>query len=232
MATPPRARPRRTSATALVPKPRRAVVRGEVVTPWTRVAAVVRLTSSILRTHRATSRANAKATIALGRQLAKVQAALETGQWLEWVDEAVPFTPRTVQNYLALAAWADREPAQLARFGHLGPSKLYRIASLGFAARDKLKVGEPIRIPGAGRKLLEVMTVAELDRVIGKLAPPVALPPPPIDKLVKGYRKKLAALGALNHQLVQLETHADPHVMNELAAELRGLAQEIEAAFG
>lgn len=234
MATSSRNRPPRPSV-AIVPtprpSPRRVVVHGEIVTPRQNVPAVVRLTTSILRTHRAVSTSTAKAAIDIGRQLAHVHARLERGQWLQWIREAVPFTPRTVQNYLALAEWADREPDHLARFGHLGPSKLYRIASLSTAARNKLKVDTPIPIAGGGRKLLDVMTVAELDRAIGDVAtPPVVRAP--VEKIVQGYRTRLAGLGALHDQLVKHKRDVDRGLAKELIAERHGLAQTLEAAFG
>jgi hypothetical protein len=214
---------------ALVGRPRRDVVHGTLVTPWRRVTAVVRITRSILRAHRTMSSAAANTAVDIGRQLAQVRAALEHGQWLQWIDEAVPFGARTVQNYLALAAWAEREPDDFTRFGHLDTSKLYRIAALPKKARGKLKIDEPIRIPGGVPKLLDAMSVAELDRVIGGLATP-PVPKPALAKIVAGYRHRLAGLGQLNAQLLAQARDADRKVVSELAAELRGLAQELEAA--
>jgi hypothetical protein len=78
----------------------------------------------------------------------------------------------SLDPYLALAAWAEREPDDFTRFGHLDTSKLYRIAALPTKARNKLKTDAPIRIPGGIPKLLDAMSVAELDRVLGGLATP------------------------------------------------------------
>lgn len=38
------------------------------------------------------------------------------------MQKAVPSGARTVQNYLALAAWDEREPSDFTRFGHLDTS--------------------------------------------------------------------------------------------------------------
>jgi hypothetical protein len=231
MAAPSRRRPAHVPFAALVGRPKREVVRGTIVTPWRRVTVVVRITRSILRAHRTMSSAAANTAIEIGRQLVEVRAKLERGQWLQWIDEAVPFGRRTVQNYLALVAWAEREPDDFTRFAHLDTSKLYRIAALPPEARATLKTDEPIRIPGGIPKLLDAMSVAELDRVIGGLATP-PVPEPALAKIVAGYRHRLAGLGQLNAQLLAQARDVDRKVVSELAAELRGLAQDLEAALG
>lgn len=230
MAKPPRERPSRAPIAAVAIAPRRGVVHGTIVTPWRRVPAVVRITRSILRAHRSMSTTASSAVVEIGRQLAQVRATLESGQWLLWLDEAVPFTTRTAQNYMALAAWAQREPDHFARFGHLETTKLYRIAALPLAARDELKIDEPIRVPGGVPKLLDAMSVAELDRVIGGLATPPVGPSPEIDKLVAGYRTRLARLSQLNTQLLAHLRQVDRSVVSELAAELLSMGEQLQAA--
>lgn len=136
-----------------------------------------------------------------------------------------------MQNFLALLTWAEREPDDFTRFAHLDTSKLYRIAALPTNARVTRKTDEPIRIPGGIPKLLDAMSVAELDRVIGGLpTPPV--PEPALAKIVAGYRHRLAGLGQLDTQLLPQARDVDRKVVSELAAELRGLAQDLEAALG
>lgn len=230
MARPPRKRTGRASVSGLAIAPRRHVARGTIVTPWRRVPAVVRITRSILRAHRTMSTAASNTAVEIGRQLARVRDTLEHGQWLAWLDEAAPFTPRTAQNYLALAAWAEREPDHFARFGHIETTKLYRIAALPFKARDKLKIDEPIRVPGGAPKLLDVMSVDELDRVIGGLATPPVSPSPEIAKLVDGYRRRLTALGGLTEELLAQARRLDRDVVSELAAELLALAEQLQSA--
>jgi hypothetical protein len=231
MAAPGRKRRSRGSGSVAVSVGRRPAVRGEVVTPWRSVAVVVRRTRSILRAHAEAGTATAKAAVEIGRQLTHVREALEPGQWLAWVEEAVPFGPRTVQNYLALAAWSERETQAFERLHHLGLSKLYSLASLPRDLLGKLKIDEPIRVPGAGEKTIEVMTIAELDRALGVLATP-PVPRARAAQVVQAYRFRLAGLRELNAQLVKQKGAVDRGVASELVAELLGLVQELEQAFG
>jgi hypothetical protein len=117
-------------------------------------------------------------------------------------DDEVPFGSRTVQNYLALAAWAERETQDFERLHHLGLSKLCRMASLPRDLLGKLKIDEPIRVRGAGEKTIEVMTIAELDRALGVLATP-PVPRARAAQVVEAYRFRLAGLRELNAQLVK-----------------------------
>jgi hypothetical protein len=135
------------------------------------------------------------------------------------------FRPET-----ALARQYERETQAFERLHHLGLSKLYRMASLPRDVLGKLKIDEPIRVPGAGEKTIEVMTIAELDRALGGLA----TPPVPRAKVgqVVAYRFRLAGLRELNAQLVKQRGAVDRGTASELVAELLGLVQELEQAFG
>ncbi|MBL4689183.1 MAG: DUF3102 domain-containing protein [Nannocystaceae bacterium] len=107
------------------------------------------------------AKANTEAVIEIGRRMTAVREALDHGEFLAWVREAIPFEPRTVQRYQALAAWADAEPVQARRLARLGPSKLYRVAALPRSRVVRLKLAMPVSIPGGdGPKPLDTMTVA------------------------------------------------------------------------
>jgi hypothetical protein len=207
------------------------VLVGEIVRPWREIPQVVRATESILRTHDKAARATTEAVLAMARQMTKIRELLPPGEFQRWAREAVPFGLRTVRNYLALAAWTDAAPAVMAELAHLGPSKLYRLASLPPRRLRKFVPRTPIPIPGAGAKTLEMMTVKELDRVIGDLAP-VPTPPPALDSIVQGFRHRLAGLGAIAQQLVAHADDVDPTLAGELLAELHGLTETLETAFG
>lgn len=191
----------------------------------------MRLTAAILRAHEAASARTVREAIAIGRQLAQVKRLLAHGEFLAWAREAVPLGERTIQRWLSLAAFAEREPSEIERFAHLGLTKLYRLAALTSRSRGELKLRTPIPIPDTdGKKTIEVMTSLDLDRVIGGLATP-PVPRKPIAKIVQSYRFRLAGLQALNAELGARARDVDRTVASELVAELYGLAEALEATF-
>src|SRR5688572_16867597 len=187
---------------------------GVVAKPWREVPKVVRATAAILRTHRSASTTNTDSAIAMGSEIATIRATLEPGEFEAWAREAVPFTSRTARNYIALADFAAREPNELRRLAHLGPSKLYRLAALPPTPRTDEE------------KPIETMTVPELARVVGGLiTPPV--PKRPIKKLLQSYTYRLAGLDALTDQLIARAREVPAGEASELIAELHGLTESL-----
>ena len=211
---------------------RRTATTGELVTRWRDVPKVVRATTSILRAHEAASVSSVEAAVAIGHRIREIRSALDPGEFPAWIREAVPFSERTVRNYMALAAWSDREPRELKRLAHLGPSKLYRLAAMPPGARGKLALRTPIPIPGTDgrKKTIETMTVVELDRVVGGLATP-PVPRTPVDELMATYRDRVLDLAELTKEIIARARDVDPSEASELSAELHGLAQSLDAAF-
>lgn len=137
---------------------------------WQKNREVQRLTKEILALQREAGAKLAAAVIAMGSKMRQIQAALEPGQWLAWLETAVPFDRRTIANYMRLSEWADDDPREVGRLEHLSPTKLYMLAPLAPERRRELTGRVPIVIPGHPRpKTVDVMTVAELGRVIGGL---------------------------------------------------------------
>ena len=205
--------------------------RGVVITPWQEVASVARATEIIRRVHVRAARATAEAAIEIGRRIEAVKPRLEHGEFEAWLREALPFEPRTAQRYVALAAWAADNPDDAERFVPLGTTKLYRVAALPPRRRRRLRLGVPIAIPGGGRKPIDVMTVAELDRVIGNLAP-APVEPPAADKALAGFKRRLAGLQSWSEQLLAHQGELDPGDVSEIVAELQSLAETLDDAFG
>lgn len=204
--------------------------RGQLVRRWEDVPAVVRATGRILQTHERAARTTTEAVLSIGRQIARVRDTLERGEFTRWAQQAVPFGLRTVHNYLGLAAWADQQPERVAALAHLGPSKLYRIAALPPARRRRFRARTKISMPDGPAKLLEVMTVAELDRAIGALAAPPPVEPPAVDGIVDSFRQRLTSLDAITDDLVAHADELDAEVGQALLEEVRALADRLEHA--
>ena len=91
---------------------------------WQRNREVQRLTREILALQHDVAAKVVAAVAEMGTRMRQIRAALEHGQWLSWVQTAVPFDARTITRAMRLSEWAEAEPRELARLEHLGPTKL------------------------------------------------------------------------------------------------------------
>jgi hypothetical protein len=165
------------------------------VVPWRRDATIGALTREILGIQRRAGKKNADECVAIGQRIARVKARLEHGEWKDWVANAVPFTDRTALNYIAVAAFAKREPAEYRRLQHLGPAKLYVLITQPPQRRRALPLDRALPLPDGTRKTVEVMTATELENHLDDLALPPA-PEQPIERVVQTFRSKLGGLEA------------------------------------
>ena len=207
-------------------------LRAEVVPgEWQDHRRVVKLTAEILRLHERLARQVVGGVRAIGQRMAEIRDALPHGQWLKWLDEAVPFTPRTVNNYIMLAEWAARRPQDLERLGHLGPTKLYLLAPLAPADRRRLTGRTPVPIPDGTPKTIDAMTTAELRRVIAGSFTTGGGPRMPIDKVVQGIEHTIAGLDARVDVLIDRKDEVDTETAAQLHNELLELAAELAEGF-
>ncbi len=188
------------------PPTTRPTVTVEVVGPWRRNCEIQRLTKEILALEHDASGHFVDACLAIAERLEAAHERLPHGDWLDWIDEALPYTLRTVRNYLALLEWCRRQKEEFDRFRHLEASKLYRIVRLPPPDRERLVVTKKYPIPGTDKKAtLDRMTVRELNAVIdGFATKPDG--PPPLPALLPGNAPRDAALEAL---IDTFATHPD-----------------------
>ena len=64
--------------------------------------------------------------IETGRDLAQVKAALDHGEFGEWIDHEFSMTMRTAQNYIRAATWAEGKNEIIS---HLPPRTLYLLSA-------------------------------------------------------------------------------------------------------
>lgn len=217
---------------------RTAAARDPDIPDWQRNREVARLTKEILVLERETGAKVVATVVEMGTKMRQIQAALEPGQWLSWVETAVPFTTRTIQSAMRLSVWAEEQPHELGRLEHLGATKLYMLAPLAPDRRRELTGRVPIVIPGHTRpKTIEVMTTLELKKVIGDLTSRPA-PKKPIGKLLQGLRHRIAGVDAVADELVR-RLHEVDEVDEEDAEQaeavleaLRAVLEQLEGAFG
>jgi Protein of unknown function (DUF3102) len=115
---------------------------------WQRNREVARLTKEILALEREAGAKVVAAVVQMGTKMRQIQAVLEPGQWLSWVETAVPFNPRTIQSAMRLSVWAEEQPQELGRLEHLGATKRYMLAPLDPNRRRELTGRAPAREPG------------------------------------------------------------------------------------
>ena len=207
-------------------------VTGEIVpTRWEDHRRVVKLTTEIRQLQRRTAQQFVEGIIAIGRRMMEIRDTLARGEFQRWIAEAVPFTVRTVSNYILLAQWADDRPRDLDRLGHLGPSKLYLLAPLQPGERRRLTSRTPVPIPGGEPKTIDAMTYGELKRAIDggftSSAGGVS-----IGTVVQRVQFGLAGLDANLDVLVGRADEIEPEIAEEMHAKLVELVGELEAAFG
>jgi hypothetical protein len=76
--------------------------------------------------------------VALGGVLEQVRGRLEHGRWAGWLEETVPFTPRSALNDIELSSWAQAQPAVVEQVAPLGASKVYLMSKLPPARLEQL----------------------------------------------------------------------------------------------
>lgn len=201
-------------------------------TGWRADARVVALTDQINRAQRKTAKQVVATVIEIGRRVAEVRERLDHGQWQAWVTEAVPFTPRTLTNYTALATWSAAKPAEVERLAVLGPTKLYLLAGLSGQERRRLTSGA-LTLPDGRKKTLALMTVAELAELLGSERG-LALAPvrPPIHRVLGKMRHRIAGLEAIAEELLRRRSEVDGDEALELRNELVELVDTLDEGFG
>jgi hypothetical protein len=91
------------------------------------LGSVADLTADLLDRLRRGGLTDVHTRVAIGKLLAQVQSLLGHGAWLSWLDAEVPFEPRSAQNYIGLANWAEARPELFDQIAPLGARKLYRL---------------------------------------------------------------------------------------------------------
>ncbi len=108
-----------------------AVTRPAEGVSWTRAHGAIRtLTGRILSIAQRTGKLDVDARVEIGGILVEVQARLDHGEWLLWLDESVPFTQRSAHSYMHLREWAAIHPGPYHKLAPLGPSKIYLLMAL------------------------------------------------------------------------------------------------------
>ena len=181
-----------------------------------------RLTREILVLDRETKTRVVRDVVAIGQRLLALQQHLGFGQWLPWLSEHLPYSPRTAQRYISIAQWAGEYPDDFEFFVHLGLGKLQHLSALSPARRARFRRQQSFRVPGTGvRKTLALMTHDELGRVIqgigGLTSQPPAIPP---GKVLRRFRHRVAGLDAMADQL---RANADAFEETEIEETLQAL---------
>ena len=224
--------PRRNRTT---PRPRRRPsTEVSLATPEVDVNVAGRLTEEILELDRTGKRHVAHNVVAIGRRLLALQHHLGFGDWLRWLGQKLPYSPRTAQRYIALTQWATAFPEDFELFAHLGIGKIQQLALLTDRQRRKFRSGRRFQIPGGSTpKTLEVMTFADLAAIIagpgGLQAAPASLP---AGKVLQRFRHRVAGLDAMADQLRDRAEELDLENVRQAYDEMLAVAEEIEEAFG
>lgn len=200
---------------------------------WQSDARVVALTRQINTLQRDAAERVVNAVVAIGGRIAEVRARLPHGQWQHWVAEAVPFTARTVTNYMALAAWAEARPQEVERLAWLGPSKLYLLAGLPLASRRRLTSSRAFTFADGREKTVGMMTVPEfIEAIVEERGLAIAPARPPIGRVLGKMRHRIAGLEAIVEELGRRRAEVGEQEALEMRNELVELVEALDGAFG
>ncbi len=188
-----------------------------------------RLTREILVLDRETKTRVVRDVVAIGQRLLALQQHLGFGQWLPWLSEHLPYSPRTAQRYISIAQWAAEHADDFEFFLHLGLGKLQHLSALSPAQRARFRRHQSFRIPGTSvRKTLALMTHDELGRVVqeigGFTSERPAIPPA---KVLQRFRHRVAGLDAMADQLRENADAFDETEIEETLEALLAVAEEL-----
>ncbi len=188
-----------------------------------------RLTREILDLDRSSKTRVVQDLVAIGQRLKQLQVHLGFGQWLSWLSRHLPYSPRTAQRYIAVAQWADDNPDDYEHFSPLGLGKLQRIAALTPQQRARFRRQQRFQIPGSTvRKTLALMTLEQLDQVIGGMGSLTARDPAvPPSKLLQRFRHRVAGLDALADELRANVDALDREDVEATVEALEGVLDEV-----
>jgi hypothetical protein len=192
---------------------------------------VVALTNEVLALQTSACQLMSDRLVAIGQKLEAVRKLLPHGEWIDWLDVAVPFDTDSAKRYMGLAAFAREDPSEYKRLRHLGPAKLYYIMVQPPERRRRLQLGRPLPLPGGRRKTVEIMTAPELGGFLRDLA----LPPGGEDEIEELVQESRFKVGALEAVTLELEKHKDAvgaGVVRELHQRIVGAAERLAKAFG
>ena len=207
-------------------------VEASIEVPWEKRPTVVHLTQQILRLQAVTASTVVQSVIAIGDAAREIHDELPHGQWSRWCADAVPFARQTLSNYMALSRWAEERPKEVEKLAHLGPSKLYLLIPLPPSVRRRLTGKKPIEIPGGGHKRVDLMSVAELARVVAEEVR--ELPehtPMPVGRVVGRLRRSITGVDASAQALIDRADDVDPDEARALHESLLTVAESLREHF-
>lgn len=192
------------------------------------------LTIEILELDRQGKRDAARNVAEIGQRLLVLREQLAFGNWLAWLSERLPYSPRSAQRYITVARWAKANPDDFEFFAPFGLGKLQLLMSLPPVQRARFRRRRRFLIPATGRrKSLAIMTVPEFEGVLGGrralTATPPALPPA---TMLRRFSHRVAGLDAMADELRSRSDQLDADDVRDVIEDLRSVADELDAAFG
>lgn len=186
------------------------------------------LTQEILELERTTSKNDTDARVSIGERLGEVAHKLAHGEWLPWLDEEVPYAPRTAQQYIALAEWAAANPSPYLKVAPLGPSKVYLLMRLAPPKLNALLAKTKVKLPSGKSTTLTLMTAQEVAELVGHQLgggnPPAADP-------LAAYQRRVSWLLQATTNLRDLRGQVARDDVAELRDALLEAANRLTTAF-
>lgn len=175
---------------------------------------------------------DARTRVALGGVLNQVRTRLDHGHWLGWLEETVPFTPRSALNYIELASWAQAKQAVFEQIAPLGASKVYLLSRLPPPVLEQLLAKRDHQVPGTNRRTtLSLMKYSDFMKLVLQATRPAAPPTDPMVVLLGDARSNVNRTVKLIKLLIANKTGLDQDAVEDLHDDLVVALQKLSAAF-
>ena len=193
---------------------------------------VVRLTAEAKALLAQWNGGDARTRVALGGVLDQVRTRLDHGHWLGWLQETVPFTPRSALNYIELASWAGAKRAVFEQIAPLGASKVYLLSRLPPAVLEQMLAKRDHLVPGTTRRTtLALMTYSDFMKLVLQATRPAAPPSDPMVILLGDARLSANRTIKRIKLLIEHKDALDHDAVEDIHDDLVVALQKLSAAF-
>jgi hypothetical protein len=196
---------------------------------WKEHPDVVRATKTIRLIDEQHTRDSVDRAERIGKLLRAVHGQLAHGEWMRWLETALPIELSTAQRYIAVALFAETEPAEWKHVKSLSLRKIYRLIRAPKSIRDGL-YGRAHRIPGTDLRLsLTEMSLPQLELVLRELGGTRSKDEPLADMLRSTHRA-IAGLSRQMGTLLEQSAKLDRKAITKLRTEVAHVLDQVDEA--
>lgn len=186
----------------------------------------------ITKLYHASRRSQTEAAVTIGTRLEQIAARLEHGRYTAWIDASLPFSSRSADNYRALARWTTDHPKLAARLAHLGPTKLYMLATQAPATVRKLTARKTVARLDGSKTTLTALSSRDLTQILAQLKTGERPAPRGRKRDTGAFHRRLEKRLVALEKLLERESEAASALAPRVAQQLRRRVDAIGKRLG